>query len=1004
MKKTGFLLFLCIAGLIKTNAQIEIPALNIVESGFTRLKLEAVANTAGDSVIIAINMGQWAVDNNNNQLNDGIFGTPDVTANAGSNIAGGGKVIYRGIASGNIEVNGLPSGKLINFAAWSYSGTMLSAVVKKNITTWGTMPYLLNPASYSPFELPESWDGENGLFELTRNATDRRGGVLQARTTTASPNEAVYGSAATQYLQLAQQCRFILAGTLTHTTSSRPYITTGYVGGTEGTVWEEKDSLVVWIKKYGETDYAQVFTINKANAGNFFTDVTAGTFNLKIPIEGFGGDTVKVKLAWTVHKAGTMELNINRFLIEEMPEYEYPINLTVEQASIVASQAKVSWTKHPDGTESAWEIRYRAIDGEWTLPVEVDTTSYLFTTLPTDATVDVQVRAKISSMTYSTWSLPLSFKTGYGLPYNEDFNAYTAATFSLNSGWTLTNSNMILWNSGTLRLRPYLNPAPASAYAWLPKLDYGDGSVNYKLAFDIMLSGTMPESDSLFVVIKTENEDVVLQKYPAIPESGRDTIELTGLSGIRQVGFKMVENERNTSAYFAIDNLQILPNCPAKASNIQANDIIGTEATIAWEGDADEWLIFLRKAGDTGKDYALWQRNDTTFTGLDVATTYEIGITHSCAPGDTAKVSIITFTTLAVDPCYPVTEIAAEATTESITIVWESTATSFNVKFHKKSVNDWIERHVTEKTATFNGLTHNTEYEYTIQAICSAAEGDVSEWSEIAQIRTVEITCFAPNNIVADPLGYKSATLQWEGDADKYEILWELASSSGLTSEIITGKSLALDNLTPETEYQLKIRSICAEGDTSVYSPVYKFTTGRVPDCPVPTGLQVRAITSASAMLVWTADAANTSWDLSYRDGGVYSWTNVNGLAEATYTLEELTPNTVYLWRVKAHCAVTENESVFASVEEFTTSGAGIDLINSGKLNISVSSRIISILNHGKTFIKNVYLYDINGILLKSYSINASDNVLIPTTLNQKAAIIKVTGNDTQATFKAIVK
>ncbi|MDR2621967.1 MAG: fibronectin type III domain-containing protein [Dysgonamonadaceae bacterium] len=974
------------------------PRLSLAEGGFTSLKLAAGANSANDPVIIAQNIGQWAVDGNSNQLNDGVFGTPTLDLNVGDNIPGGGKIIYKGVASNAIEVTGLPANKLVNFAAWSYNGTdntISSESVLFNVLTWGETPYALVGGQFARYHIPVDWEEEGGYFRLESDPSTNRGSYLSCNSLPASETGS-YASITTQYLKLAPGAnRLHLTGRLFQTSNDRPF------PENDLTEWNEKDSLQVLVIKYGTTDTVAVHTVKAAAANTF-----GGNFNVGLPITGFAGDTVKVKLAWRVHSTGkSNSLQITSYVIEEIPEHEAPINLTVDQASIIGNQAKVSWQKHATGTESAWEVHYRPLNAEtWSTPVESNDSTYLFTTLPTDTIVEVQVRAIVGLNVYSPWTLPaLSFNTGRGLPYYEDFDSYTAQTFGSSSGWTISSTSAILWNSSALRFR-VSQTAPATASALLPKFDFEDGSVNYQLAFDLSAVGAVPADDSLYVVVKTEGEDIILKKY-SNTVTGRDTIALEGFTGIKQIGFKVIEKTRSTSTsiYFALDNVSIIPTCPVVVSNAQATEVKTTEAKVSWEGDADEWLVFIRKAGETTKNFVVWTENDTVFTGLDEATAYEVGVTTSCTPGDTAKVTIVSFVTLTTIPCDPVSNIEASSTTESVTLAWESEAAKFNVKFRQAGAETWTERNgITETTTTFTGLTHNTNYEYSIQAVCSEAEGDISGWSEVATVKTIEITCFAPTNLTANPIGYNTATLSWTGDAAKYELAWAQTGSEWTVVEV-EGASYSLTGLTSETAYQAKVRSICAEGDTSVYSQVYTFTTTQTPPCPIPTNLSVSSISDQSAVLSWTADDANTSWDLRYRSSTSSAWTYITTLEEASYELTGLTANTVYLWRVKAHCAATENESAEASQVQFTTTRTGISSIEN-VLKVFASNRIINVLNPEGGYIDHIRLYGLDGSLLLDFDVRSSDHVLIPTAIDQTAVIVKVYTQSGSSVFKVVIK
>jgi hypothetical protein len=981
-------------------------SLTLSETGFTNVKLAVEANANNHPVIIAQNIGQWATDNVGNPLNDGVFGTPTSDVNVGDQIPGGGKVIYIGAASNAINVTGLKSGKLVNFAAWSYDGTQVSsAVTKLNVTTWATTPYFLDVSQYAPYNVPVDWEREGTNFQLTQNTTTRRGNLLEGRVSTANPENPVYASFTTQYLQLTQgSSRLVLSGVFSVTTASRPYVTTAYSDG-----MDTNDSIVFSVQKLGETDYVPFYTINSTNAEDFFkkdASPTGAYTDIAIPIEGFGNETVKVKVAWTTHKPGTVLWTITKFLVEEKPDHEAPVNLTVAPASIIGSQAEISWDKHPIGTESAWEVRYRPLDAEtWSTPVQTSEPNYAFTNLPTDITVEVAVRAVVGLTTFSPWSFPfLSFKTGYGLPYSENFNNYTNLNaFTAGSGWTLTPSSAFLLTNPALWLR-VSQVAPQTATALLPKLDFEDGSVNYQLAFDLSVMGTMPDDNSVQVIV--DGEEGFLKEYPYTVE-GRDTISLTGFSGIKRIGFKVIENTRVNalSEAFVLDNVAIFPTCPVAVSNAQA-EVASRRARVSWEGEADEWLVFIRQAGETTKVYEKITEKSIEFTDLEETTDYEIGVTTSCAEGDTAKITFVRFTTLSTKPCDPVSDIVAIPTTGSVTISWESESETakFNIRFHKAGDENWTERTgIAEHTYTFTGLTHNTEYECSIQTVCSNAYGDYSDYTETATVKTVEITCFEPNSIVADPLTYRSATLSWEGDADKYELSWA-KTGDDWTDVIVEAKTYALPvALTPVTGYQARIRSICAVGDTSVYSPLYSFTTLPIPACPVPTALSVTSITDHSAVLSWTANEANTSWALHHRSGTVFEWTDVPDLTEKTYMLTGLTEDTHYLWSVKASCEETANESGYASANEFDTTETGIASVN-GELRVEVSNQLISVLNPEGAYIDYIRLYATDGSLLQDFSVRSTDNVLIPTSIIQKTAIVKVVGNNSQATFKVLVK
>jgi hypothetical protein len=558
---------------------------------------------------------------------------------------------------------------------------------------------------------------------------------------------------------------------------------------------------------------------------------------------------------------------------------------------------------------------------------------------------------------------------------------------------------------------------------WLmtPALDFGNGSKTYQFKFDIPnLAGdltTIPDTDSLVVVVSEEGGEtfnvsgikkVFTRADGSLALSTGNIVSLTGLTGTRKIAFYFSIPDPNpaTTLFVAVDNINIDISCPSVVSNPVVSDVTETSAKVAWEGPDDtEWLVFLREKGETAQEYSVVAAKDTTFTGLTAFTDYEVGITRSCAPGDTAQVVIVSFITSTDIECPKVTDITEVPTPNDVTISWETTrdAISYNVFIRPEGYEEgWITKKTTEKSIVIDLLEENVTYEYRIQAICSAAAGDESDSTAVRSFATPSATCFAPTNLLADPLAHRSATISWESEAGTFEFAWRKGTDEW-TVETVEGTSKALTGLEPETVYSARVRTVCGEEDKSAWTAAYSFKTTAVPACPVPTALQATEVTAASALLSWEADDANLSWDVRFRPGSVTAWDTVAVALEVkTFLLEELTANTAYVWAVKATCE--ENSTTWIQGNSFTTGVTGIDPINSGAWSVYVSGKMINILNPKHAPIQRVRLYDTGGVILSDFTINANENVLIPTTFDHSVVIVKVEGVNTSKTFKVVIK
>jgi hypothetical protein len=993
------------------------PTLTFAEEGYTSVKLASVANVSNDQILIASEVGVLAEDSNWNTIADGVFGTPTSALNVGDNITGGGKVVYKGPASDAIVISDLTENTFTHFAAWSFDGTgkFSTTVTKNNVLTWGKVPYEVNFSQFVPYDIPFGWEREGENFRLPSSPNK-----LECNLNAANASGA-YNSITTQWLQLAAgKNKIILDLAITETTGSTgSFVTAPY------TDWDEKDSLVFLVSTNG-SDYTSVYSIKKANNN------TLASGKLYVPIENFGGEKVKIKIGWTTTRQTS--LSITGYKVVEKPDCDYPTQYTV--SSIGSSSATIQWA--PSQGEGLWDIRYRKTGNEWSNPIETPTSSYQLSGLPSGSAIEVQVRAKCSLIDVSPWSETVNFTTKLGLPFSENFNLPNANN-QWAPGWsskkgTIGNPTVFttdqpiirgtttgnMGGNSTRKIVIQYNQVALNDWVFFPVLDFGDGSVNYSLKFDLINAQnltTLPNDAYLVLVASrdggaTFNATDILNGGNNFTTAGTVSVPLVGYSGAVQFAFyfKSTNPAPSPAVIAAIDNVSITESTPSLVISPSVSDITTSGAKVTWEGTSADWLVFSRKAGETTQNYQSQAAKELVLSSLDPATTYEVGITHSPAPTDTARVVIVPFTTLSTVPCPEVDDIEIAVTPYSVQLSWSTTRDAALYNVHIRPVGyegGWITKTSTTKSIEIEGLVPNTTYEYEVQAVCSPATGDESAWTTVASFATISASCFAPTALAATPT-HKSAVISWEGEADNYELQTKTGLDEWISVSVIGAKTKTLDDLTPETAYSLRIRSLCDDTDISLWSSVYNFTTTAIPPCPLPFNLQATGVTDSIAILSWEANEANLSWDLRYREGGAATpvWVNVNNLLVKTYQLDKLTPETPYLWTVKAYCD-EDRSTNWVSQETFTTlkhQDTGLNEISGDNLKVFVSNRIINILNPDGKFIEQIQLYDANGQMLKIFTINSSENVLIPLTNTQKTLLVKVNGKKDSSTFKVLVK
>jgi len=268
------------------------------------------------------------------------------------------------------------------------------------------------------------------------------------------------------------------------------------------------------------------------------------------------------------------------------------------------------------------------------------------------------------------------------------------------------------------------------------------------------------------------------------------------------------------------------------------------------------------------------------------------------------------------------------------------------------------------------------------------------------------ITCLPPTNIVVDPVTYNSAVVSWEGDADNYELSYRIVNEEWISKNIMGAHTYTLEDLTPLTDYQVRVRSVCSTDQTSVWSVITSFTTpddSQPPACEPPINLNVTEVTTTSAKLSWEKGSAeDLNWDLRFCEASTTVWNNVEALETTAYLLDALIPNTAYLWTVRANCP-DDQTSDWANQSNFTTEPLGI-CCNEEKMSVYAAGKMISIINPENRFIESVQLFSITGSLLGNYPVNSSDNILIPNTISTMVIFVKIIEPDKAETHKVFVE
>ena len=981
-------------------------ALTAVTEGINAAKVSANGNAAGDRILVAMTT-EPAYDQWSQITGQGAFGTPKGEMTVGSEIEGGGKVVYVGEPKDGIDITDLDENTAYYFMAWSigsdgsYSSTSTAAAT----ATGGTVPYTPDFSKMQQQVVPLGWESENSAFQLAvvRNEPT----YFVANVSQANPAEGVEKSIVSPWVQLSDESNRVLMDM--NISRYANYRNSPYNS------WEAGDTLMIQASTDG-VNFTTIGGIGPKTTPQLET--TTSYAKLRMPFDNFSGKMVKFKIVWKTFSNPT--LNLKNFTVETKSDCDYPINLHVADGSIMSDKATIDWDRQ--GNENEWELRYKTADSEeWSDVISVLNKPFTISGLPGTSDIEVQLRAKCDPPTASAWSETLSFRSGYTVPFSEtfDFNAlpssWEAKTGVLATPTVFTDTDYHGWNfmSSFFMKGLIFQPVEESTNEWMlmPTFNLGDGSANYVLnVYMTLIQEGEATNDTYDIVVSkdgtTFNEADVMKTVTgadiAQSQDGTYTfnVPLRGLKGdVRPAIYIHTDNEVPHS--LMIDSVTVTPTCPVRISNITISDTTETSVTVNWETDAEKSYVFIRRAGETEKPYVETTEKTYTFTGLEPRTDYEIGLTTVCEPGDTAKVSIKRFTTLSGTGCAEPTDVVAEPSKYSFKLSWTGEAQSYNVRYRKAGTEGWTVRNTTENSYEVTELDYDTEYEYGIQAMCSNLESDTSAYTATATVKTLVETCFPPEAISID-LSYNKVTVTWTDDYPSYTLAYRPAEREDWTEVTVKGNTYTIEGLEPETRYRLRIRSINSENDSSQWSYEIAFTTKALPECETPTDLTATMDTPTSATLSWTAGDRNLRWILNWRKSDASAWTAVEGLETTSYQLTGLVENAAYIWRVMAECEL--NESGWSTQNRFTAVNSGISSTDITGVTAFVKNRVLNIVNPERGLIHSVRVYNAAGQLITASDVETTDNVFMPLpACDGNVLIIKIDGEGCQRTIKTAI-
>ena len=247
---------------------------------------------------------------------------------------------------------------------------------------------------------------------------------------------------------------------------------------------------------------------------------------------------------------------------------------------------------------------------------------------------------------------------------------------------------------------------------------------------------------------------------------------------------------------------------------------------------------------------------------------------------------------------------------------------------------------ITYNLPSLSSLTYLTQYvdltNYVGDTIKIAFYGEstVSGGDNNLHLDNISITestgsiCLPVNSLMANDITKNSATLNWAGTADSYNV-YVLSGNDTTLVQNVTNPTIDITGLTPETDYTYGVCAVCG----SDMSPMVTVSFTTLISCSVPTNLAV-ALTPGNgtiATLTWTEVGTATAWQICVNE----DTTNIIDVTNPTYDFTNLTPEQAYTVKVRANCDVNDM-SAWSAPFTFTPTNAYVITVHDGSASNSV--------------------------------------------------------------------
>ena len=565
-----------------------------------------------------------------------------------------------------------------------------------------------------------------------------------------------------------------------------------------------------------------------------FEEIQTGTSKSVSWYGVYGNDNTAVA-GYKTSSTGNLQMLFVKFLPKmsfDYTESEYLRVASIEQGDITATTAQFSWIA-PSSEVTGYEYQYWRSSETWPDEwISINATTVTINDLRPITEYKFRIRAVYGE--HHSAPHTINFQTvclEYAdIPFFEDFNNCTNfvnfTTNNLPPCWSYINTSTS--NFSGCPLVYYANSddrflffncssynSPQDQYAILPPMENLD---ELRIKFNARLNNISCPS-SIIVGVMSDPTDA----GTFVPISSTGDLTMTNkkfkvkledvTDNYNYIAFKM-EAATTQQKQAIVDNVTVepIPSCE-DPDDLTVEAITGHTATFSWtdNGGSDAWQIYVATDNTLPEELVPENlhevtTNPGTVSGLAPQTSYYAWVRGNC--GDPVVYGVwsdpVSFTTGVACPQL-INLTVSEVATTSATINWTSdgqeTAWQVCVNNDEAHLVD-----VVNNTYTIPGLTPATTYTVKVRANCGGEDG-YSDWSN-PKYFTTEVACPEQIDFTVSDIASTYATLNWTSYGQ--ETAWQICLNEDEAHLIdVTNNSYTFTNLTPATEYTVKMRANC---------------------------------------------------------------------------------------------------------------------------------------------------------------------------------------------------